>query len=41
MADPTQPEPQKIDQTWPGSKIFDPDPSLVKSWLDHIKVAYL
>jgi len=28
MAYPTRPEPQKIDQTWPGSKIFDPDPSL-------------
>jgi len=27
MADPTQPEQQKIDQTW--VKIFDPDPSLV------------
>jgi len=28
MADPTRPEPQKIDPTRPGSKIFDPDPSL-------------
>jgi len=28
MADPTQTEPQKIDPTQPGSKIFDPDPSL-------------
>jgi len=28
MADPTQPEPQKIDPTRPGSKFFDPDPSL-------------
>jgi len=28
MADPTQPEPQKIDLTRPGSKIFDQDPSL-------------
>jgi len=23
------PEPQKIDPTWPGSKFYDPDPSLV------------
>jgi len=29
MADPTQPEPQKIDLTQPGSKILDPDPSLI------------
>jgi len=29
MADPTRPEPQKIDPTRPGSKIFDPDPSLI------------
>jgi len=28
--DPTQPEPQKIDLTRSGSKIFDPDPSLQK-----------
>jgi len=28
MADPTRPEPQKIDPTLPGSKNFDPDPSL-------------
>jgi len=28
MADPTQAEPQKIDPTRPGSKIFDPDTSL-------------
>jgi len=28
MADPTRPEPQKINPTRPGSKIFDPDPSL-------------
>jgi len=28
MADLTQPEPQKIDPTRLGSKIFDPDPSL-------------
>jgi len=28
MADLTQPEPQKIDLTRLGSKIFDPDPSL-------------
>jgi len=28
MADLTRPEPQKIDPTRPGSKIFDPDPSL-------------
>jgi len=26
----TQPEPQIIDQTWPGSKVFDPDLSLVR-----------
>jgi len=25
----TRPEPQKIDPTWPGSKNFDPDPSLI------------
>jgi len=31
MADPTQPEPQKIDPTRSGSKIFDTDPSLVLS----------
>jgi len=31
MADPTQPEPQKIDLTQPGSKNFDPDPSLHNS----------
>jgi len=29
MADPTQLEPQKIDSTWPGSKIFDPEPSVI------------
>jgi len=28
MVDPTQLEPQKIDSTQPGSKIFDTDPSL-------------
>jgi len=27
--DPTQPEPQKIDLTQPGSKKFDPGPSLL------------
>jgi len=29
MADPTRPEPQKIDPNQPGSKNFDPYPSLV------------
>jgi len=29
MADPTRPEPQKIDPIRPGSKFFDPDPSLI------------
>jgi len=29
-SDPTRPEPQKIDPTQPGSKFFDPDPSLVE-----------
>jgi len=28
MADPTRSETQKIDLTRPGSKFFDPDPSL-------------
>jgi len=31
MADPTRTEQQKIDPTRPGSKIFDPDPSLVNN----------
>jgi len=29
MADPTRPEPQKIDPTQPGSKNFDTDLSLI------------
>jgi len=36
MADPTRPEPQKIDPTRPGSKIFDPDPSLLATLVDMV-----
>jgi len=30
----TRPESQKIDPTRPGSKIFDPDPSLIRIFAD-------
>jgi len=30
MADPTRPDPSHKKVTWPGSKNFDPDPSLVQ-----------
>jgi len=45
MADPTQPEQQKFDPTWPGSKTFDRAPLLnktdsLKAFL-HFKSSYI